>query len=866
MSFDSTEDDFERFAREEIKDPRNKDMLDMSEDALVPVGPRPGMPPRPPAPGPTSAPSPPPRASDSLLEDEESEEDDESEEGDESEDPEEHHGGTAMADTPAIQQADLAGSVARYSEDVESEPEDDKPATNTSPNHSVTGLYSSPYRQSQSYSPVQSRNGQDRSPDRQVPAPAPAQAQPQQDSRDYFPRQTISPRESLEHTPRRPYSAGSNSWAQRSTDARSEGSERLSSPGYQGQRVRRVLREMMQRDPRTWDAMEVRYWLDFVGLSQHRYKFGAHALDGKTLFKLTDDYLKYEVGVHAIGHRQEILECIEDLKAGIDLKEEPKPKPRRIRPTSAPPVREDAIRGGALGNRSIQEQHQKLSKELDKAMMKAEQQARVAEEAARLANLATAEVHNIQKQLMAVKRAAKRQGLDYHINANGEEIWRPVGKGVGTGTWDPEPKRYGTDKIIPDKRTKPKMNPRSKEMMRGRDQSTPVWEKAEQDVAKLEGKIKEKRRQLEEEMAGPGNTSVEKMQRNKDYVLKYFVEHFMVEVPKDARQTMTVIEQTFDAFSDQIANDEKDLEALRKLKNAALVDALANTLRKKSFLGRLPGTIATHENELTALRKAAHRDPKQDERAAKDAKGQAELFESLGWVEGGGGEEGSEGITVERLNNLLKRARVCKIVDEEIEQGIQGSADQDPRHQEISNDGLEQLETRSGTPGALEKTVHILTHSMHEDLGKAMRIPSLKRKAAAVYKIYRTQRHYLESTLPDLQKREQSHHKLERGEGLSMSETVPTAPPGKYNGFMERLEEDMEKRAAKREMWIKQGNLSAIETQIHKVSNIKKASALFDDSNKSAMGDAAGAKSVVSFKTAKTAKTTASKSAMRYQD
>ena len=31
-----------------------------------------------------------------------------------------------------------------------------------------------------------------------------------------------------------------------------------------------------------------------------------------------------------------------------------------------------------------------------------------------------------------------------------------------------------------------------------------------------------------------------------------------------------------------------------------------------------------------------------------------------------------------------------------------------------------------------------------------------------------------------------------------MLESVPTAPPGKYNGFMERLEEDMEKRAAKR--------------------------------------------------------------------
>ena len=56
-----------------------------------------------------------------------------------------------------------------------------------------------------------------------------------------------------------------------------------------------------------------------------------------------------------------------------------------------------------------------------------------------------------------------------------------------------------------------------------------------------------------------------------------------------------------------------------------------------------------------------------------------------------------------------------------------------------------------------------------------------------------------------------------------------------------------------------------METQILKVSNIKKASALFDD-NKSEMGEATGAKSVVSFKSARTAKTTPTKTAMRYQD
>lgn len=56
---------------------------------------------------------------------------------------------------------------------------------------------------------------------------------------------------------------------------------------------------------------QVRYWLDFVGLSHHKYKFGASAIDGRTLLRLTDESLRMDVGIHAIGQRHQILECIE---------------------------------------------------------------------------------------------------------------------------------------------------------------------------------------------------------------------------------------------------------------------------------------------------------------------------------------------------------------------------------------------------------------------------------------------------------------------------------------------------------------------------------------------------------------------------
>ncbi len=65
----------------------------------------------------------------------------------------------------------------------------------------------------------------------------------------------------------------------------------------------------------------------------------------------------------------------------------------------------------------------------------------LAREAARLGNLAAAEVQSVKKQLTSVQRAAKKQGLDCHIDVNGEEIWRPVGMGSGPKAWDPNPRR-----------------------------------------------------------------------------------------------------------------------------------------------------------------------------------------------------------------------------------------------------------------------------------------------------------------------------------------------------------------------------------------------------------------------------------------
>jgi hypothetical protein len=104
---------------------------------------------------------------------------------------------------------------------------------------------------------------------------------------------------------------------------------------------------------------QVRYWLDFVGLSQHRYKFSHHAVDGRTLIKLTDEALYKLIGIHSLGQRRQLLECIHDLKECIDFSGSP-PRERR---GSAPPF-------------DIKEHIARLQRDLDKARHRAGQQQR----------------------------------------------------------------------------------------------------------------------------------------------------------------------------------------------------------------------------------------------------------------------------------------------------------------------------------------------------------------------------------------------------------------------------------------------------------------------------------------------------------
>eukprot|EP00873_Tetraselmis_striata_P035281 jgi/Tetstr1/455545/TSEL_042367.t1 len=229
---------------------------------------------------------------------------------------------------------------------------------------------------------------------------------------------------------RRPQSARSRPDRQSAADA----SDTISFPApgpytTMNSRLKRVLQGIMQRDPRSWDVAEVRYWLDFVGLSRHRDKFSQNSVDGRTLVKLTDEALRKYIGIHSPGHRLQILEYIEDLKECVGFQE----SPAKQQPSSAPPANTVSAHPVTTIDHVT-----RLKRELEKASQRAAQQDSLAEEAVWHAKLAHKEVESLRKQLAAVRREAQRAGLG--TDAAEKPEWQPLGKNTSKTHWDPNPK------------------------------------------------------------------------------------------------------------------------------------------------------------------------------------------------------------------------------------------------------------------------------------------------------------------------------------------------------------------------------------------------------------------------------------------
>eukprot|EP01043_Picozoa_sp_COSAG02_P021048 COSAG02_NODE_1056_length_14925_cov_84.064212_12_plen_312_part_00 len=80
--------------------------------------------------------------------------------------------------------------------------------------------------------------------------------------------------------------------------------------------ARPLFGELLQSKRLTeWNEGECVVWLSNIGLERYRALFFHHHVSGKTLEKMTTEKLRDDIGIGALGHRELIMDEIEDLKA-----------------------------------------------------------------------------------------------------------------------------------------------------------------------------------------------------------------------------------------------------------------------------------------------------------------------------------------------------------------------------------------------------------------------------------------------------------------------------------------------------------------------------------------------------------------------
>lgn len=93
-----------------------------------------------------------------------------------------------------------------------------------------------------------------------------------------------------------------------------------SSPGGRTSRSPRVQRDIFDPDEAMdWSPEQVHEWLErHVGLPPASLRlFLQHRVDGATLLELTDDELKNDIGVQALGDRKKVLRAVSSSKRGV---------------------------------------------------------------------------------------------------------------------------------------------------------------------------------------------------------------------------------------------------------------------------------------------------------------------------------------------------------------------------------------------------------------------------------------------------------------------------------------------------------------------------------------------------------------------
>ena len=75
-----------------------------------------------------------------------------------------------------------------------------------------------------------------------------------------------------------------------------------------------ALLDQLRRPVASWSVQEVCVWIKWLGLGQYRPRLVHHCVSGGLLLRLRPEQLKADLGIGPLGHREGLLQAIDDLR------------------------------------------------------------------------------------------------------------------------------------------------------------------------------------------------------------------------------------------------------------------------------------------------------------------------------------------------------------------------------------------------------------------------------------------------------------------------------------------------------------------------------------------------------------------------
>ncbi|KAL4443818.1 hypothetical protein ABPG75_011555 [Micractinium tetrahymenae] len=455
----------------------------------------------------------------------------------------------------------------------------------------------------------------------------------------------------------------------------------------------RVSRQM-NRDPADWTVTEVCDWLELIGLGQYRRRFVHNAVSGAVLLKLSNEELKVEVGIGPLGHREGLLNAINDLEQFWQQRQAEQPgdgrdaagsegwgSPCSSRPGSPSPGQLP----GAGADVSLQRafaQRARLLRELEKAEGRQAHRTKAAEQALHVAGQAEAEVRKLQASLCQLDRQlgwqAATQQLFNPLDVHGAVAWQPAGKqravappgSSGGGPLGGSPVGGRSPSPSPGGGGGSPMSRVSRRIMEAQSAGGggSFLDRLSRDIAVRQAKSADAARRAGRYRSAAGDQLAEREREARDAAfLRELVEARSSGLAEmlasgDPAQLAQACDELAESYQAELQLSDEVVEAVRRLASPARKAAkLAGAVHSAQFMQRLQQDLSTRDARLQELQqryfKLEQGNTLEQQESADLAAAQAH-FALLGWPEGSlevAPEDASAGCDG-ALGALLRRA------------------------------------------------------------------------------------------------------------------------------------------------------------------------------------------------------------------